>query len=131
MGTLESNSRGIGGVRNGGFFIQMSIIINLEHNILLSQGNQDDMQHHSWKLAGHPEKDVPCLRKQNHQTSLPMLVHEACVGVCMEGWPWAPADPSSFPWPFPSPHPPHCCEATSGACSCTPTHAILCLFCIA
>lgn len=44
MYTLESNSKGISGVRNGGFFIQMSIIINLEHDdILLPQVIRGDM----------------------------------------------------------------------------------------
>lgn len=33
--------------------------------------------------------------KQNHQTFLPMFVHEACFGVCIKGWPWAPADPAA------------------------------------
>lgn len=44
MYALESNSKGISGVRNGGLFIQMSIIINLEHDdILLSQVICGDM----------------------------------------------------------------------------------------
>lgn len=33
--------------------------------------------------------------KQNHQMFLPMLVHEACFGVCIKGWPWAAADPAA------------------------------------
>lgn len=106
MCTLESNSKGIGRVTNGGFFIQMSIIINLEHNNLPYQGNHDDMQHHSWKLAGHPEKDVPCLRKQNHQMFLPMLVHESCFDVCASraglGHQQTKQLPLAFPFPPPS-----------------------------
>lgn len=39
--------------------------------------------------------------------------------------------PSSFPWLFPSHHHLHCCKATSGACSCTYAHVIICLFRIA
>lgn len=83
----------------------MSIIINLEHNILLSQGNHGDMQHHSWKLAGHPEKDIPCFRKQNHQMFLPVLVREACFGVCASRAGLEHQQTKQLPLTFPFPPP--------------------------